>query len=103
MVALLNEIEVSKVELTATRRIGRPGIEISFVRQIVVDKTGKNAGDEGVAVAVTLKVVLNGLRIASYFTGPKKSFSIRWEKTREGLAPNARDRLARRIEKYAGN
>jgi hypothetical protein len=61
VVVLLNEIEIGKIELTPTSWIGLPGIEISSVRKVIVDKASKDTSYKWMAVAMPLQIILNCL------------------------------------------
>ena len=59
VVALLDQVELGEVEPAAVARVGRPGVEVAAVRQVVEDQAGQDAGHQRVAVAVPLQVVLD--------------------------------------------
>ena len=59
VVALLDKIEVTEVELAPALRIDGPGVEVSAIGEVVVDQAGEDPGHEGVTVAMALQKVLN--------------------------------------------
>jgi len=101
--ALLDEVEVGEIELAPPAGSAAQVSEISPAGEIGVDEAGEDAGDEGVAIAMALEVILDRLRIAGDPAGVQERLGVRWTEAGEGDAKNAGDGLVRRIEQLAGN
>ena len=85
VVALLDEVEVGEIELAAAGWIGSPGVEIPFVGEVVVDEAGEDTGDERVAIAMALEVILDRLRVAGDTAGAEERLGVRRTQAGERL------------------
>jgi len=59
MVALLDQVEVSEVKLATSNGTDSPSVEVPTIREVVIDKTCKNADDQRMAITMLLKVLLD--------------------------------------------
>ena len=98
VIAPLDQIEVSQVELAATRRIVGPSIETPSILEVIVDETSQDSDDQRMAIAVFREVVLNRPGVAPDTTRAEKLFRVRGTQAGKGDALNARDGLTCRIQ-----
>jgi len=103
LVKIRREKCFGEIELAAAGWIDRPSVEVSPVGEVVVDEASEGAGEERVAIAMALEVILDRLRVAGDTAGAKERLGILRTEAGEGYAKNAGDGLARRVEEHARN
>src|SRR5262249_40393561 len=103
VITLLDEIEMRQVERSAACRIAHPVIEVAPVRKMVVDQSGEHAGNQRMAVAVSLQIALNVARRSTDAAGAEKRLCVRGEKAGKTLATYPWNRLAGGVEKCPRN
>src|SRR5262249_40827335 len=103
VVALLDQVELGQVEPAAIVRVSCPGVEMAAAGQVVVDQAGDDTGDQRMAVAVTLQVVLHLLRVAAHAAGAQQGFGVGGPQPGQALGQNTGDSLGGSVQQDSGH